>query len=254
LELILPSIRFPLLSGKFLVKKVEQNKTLANVPILKDLLFETYRYKACSEMIPKRLSAKSRKGNALFDAENLHNCIDLSDDGKTVNLKTFNGSGWASQNIIPQLADEDKYIELKVNQCGGSGMFFGVATIVQNGVNCGSTVNSVGWQSTGYVYTHSGGANQSLPAWTTGSKIGILFSVKDGYRKLNFFLNGKNVGSHQGIPSNVKAYAQISVYTQGDSFTINSTMSPDATDNTEEKLTKNDTRKKKKKKDASRFS
>jgi hypothetical protein len=43
LEIILPSIRFPLLSPQFLFEKVEQNRDINQLPILKELMLETYR-------------------------------------------------------------------------------------------------------------------------------------------------------------------------------------------------------------------
>jgi len=112
--------------------------------------------------------------------------------------------------------------------------FFGVgpANISPN-INVGSFANSVGWQSTGYVYTPTGGGQILLPAFTTGSRIGIMATISGSNRNLKFYLNGKKVGDHNGIPANVKVYPVISFYTQGDSFTILSASSPSETFNEE---------------------
>jgi len=221
LELILPSIRFPLLPGKFLVQKVESNKAISHLPVVKELLYESFRYKAFNNALPTKLSATPRKGSAIFDMENVHNCITISEDGKTATLTNYTGIGWCNQIILPEYMEGDRYIELKVNTTGPSGTFIGIGPAnTGQGVNPGSFANSVGWQSTGYVYHPTNGGSQTLPAFYKGSRIGIFASVSGSMRTLTFYLNGKKVGTHPGVPSNAKVYPLLSFYSQHDSFTI----------------------------------
>lgn len=61
LTIILPFVRFAFLSPKFLVKNVEGDKTLSELPIVHELLHETYRHKVYPNSV-KTIRTRPRRG------------------------------------------------------------------------------------------------------------------------------------------------------------------------------------------------
>ncbi len=86
LERILPSVRWAILSGEFLIDHVEDNPVLQNVPIVHSILHETYRYKAYPAA-PTSLRIFPRKATIMFDAESSHTSVDISADRLTASNK-----------------------------------------------------------------------------------------------------------------------------------------------------------------------
>jgi len=64
LELLLPCVRFPLLSGDFLARWVDRKDMIKDVPILHDLLHEAYRFKVYPESVTS-FRAQKRKSRFL---------------------------------------------------------------------------------------------------------------------------------------------------------------------------------------------
>jgi len=226
---IFPSIRFPLMSNQFLVDKVEQNKTLAHINVVRALLHETFRYKAYPASKPS-LSVKPRKGFASFDVEGKPVSIKVSSDGKTATYTGGTGVGWVTMNVLPPFADESRYIEFKVNTVGSGGVFVGVGSSVQNGINVGSTTTSWGYMSTGQLYVN-GSVSINYVGYSSGDRIGVLIKQIEGNRKLIFFKNGVSLGDvssfNNSTTSATKLFPQITFYSTNDSMTILPTTQPE---------------------------
>lgn len=226
---ILPSVRFPLLSNQFLVERIEQNKSLQHIPLVQTLLHETFRYKAYPSCKPRQ-SIKPRKSFCSFDIEGSPNTIKISADGKTATYIGGTALGWVTTNVLPSFAQESRYMEFKINTAGSGGVFVGVGSVVQNGINVGSTTTSWGYMSTGQLYVNGSVATHYV-GFTSGDRIGVFYEVVKGNRKLQFYKNGVSLGdvaSFNNIStSGTTLYPQVTYYTSNDSMSITSVSSPE---------------------------
>jgi len=97
---LLPHIRFTLCSPKFLVEQVETNEELMSVPILKNLLFETFRHRVQPKAPPLRtkINTERRKANLnvllQWDKDQMftHGIYTLENDGLTAHKSSQPGT------------------------------------------------------------------------------------------------------------------------------------------------------------------
>lgn len=138
LTVLLPHIRFPYLRPRFLVQKVETDKSVMHLPIVHSLLYEAYRFR----MYPTAnttFRTEARRGatpctmllcccvNSLlgfqrFDRDHCSSALQLSDDELKVTLS--NASGWNNVRCICPLSPSYNYAEFKTEQ--GPNMMIGI--------------------------------------------------------------------------------------------------------------------------------
>jgi len=228
LQKILPAVRFPLMSSSFLVDRVESNKSLQHLPVVRKLLHETFRYKVYPTSKPS-MSVKPRKGFSSFDTENKPPTVKISPDGKTATY-TGSGVGWVTINVLPAFGEENRYLEFKINQVGSGGVFVGVGSTIQPGINVGSTSTSWGYMSTGQIYAN-GSVGTTLVGYTVEDRIGIMIRNENGTKKLTFYKNGVSLGDVASFnnvsTSATKFYPQVTFYSANDSMTLVPTNGPE---------------------------
>jgi len=214
LELLLPQIRFPFLSGTYLVEKVETVESIQHLKVLHTLLHEAYKFKIMPGAINNDRT-KPRKGFR-FDPQNCHTSITISGDGLVASL--LNTSGWFSVRTVQPLLPGSDYVEFKVE--GGTNIMLGLATqdCPLTGY-CGQYSN--GWQfyTNGQVY-HNGGCPSNGAAYAVGDTLGVHLDFTQG--KITCYKNGSVTASLSGVPTSTTKplYPAASFSAMGNSVSV----------------------------------
>jgi len=214
LELLLPHIRFPFLSGTYLVEKVETIESIQHLKALHSLLHEAYKYKIMPTAINNDRT-RARKGFR-FDPQNCHSSITLSQDGLKASL--INTSGWFSVRTLQPLTPGADYVEFKVE--GGTNIMLGVATseCALTGY-CGQYNN--GWQlyTNGQVY-HNGGCPANGATYAVGDTLGVHLDFSSG--KITWYKNGQSTATLTGVPTsgNKPLYPAASFSAMGNAVSV----------------------------------
>lgn len=126
----MPHIRYQYLSGRYILQNLEKNDTVNKLPVLQDMLHETYRVKLFPKA-PTSFVCRARKGlvsthslTALlmsllfflssipgfqrFDREHNSSSIKLEDDEEKCTLQ---GAGWQNVRCIIPFSAKYKYCE-----------------------------------------------------------------------------------------------------------------------------------------------
>jgi len=214
LELLLPHIRFPYLSGTYLVEKVEGEPAVKDLPLLHSLLHEAYKYKIMPTAI-KNERTQPRKGFR-FDPQGCHSSITISDNGLKASL--LNTSGWFSVRTVQPLVPGCDYVEFKVE--GGTNIMLGLATddCPLTGY-CGQYSN--GWQfyTNGQVY-HNGGCPSNGASYAVGDTLGVHLDFGQG--KITWYKNGSSTATLSGVPTSLTKplYPVASFSAMGNSVSV----------------------------------
>eukprot|EP01090_Pellita_catalonica_P012517 TRINITY_DN273_c0_g1_i1.p1 TRINITY_DN273_c0_g1~~TRINITY_DN273_c0_g1_i1.p1 ORF type:complete len:548 (-),score=86.88 TRINITY_DN273_c0_g1_i1:52-1695(-) len=184
LSLLLPHVRFPFFSGRFLVEHVEQNSIAGHLPVVKDLLRETYKEKVYPGSVKNERTTP--RAGFRFDPTGLHANLSITDDGLTAQAK---GGGWSNVRCKENMTASHNYIEWKVVSGSTSSLMLGIVqgTSTNTGY-AGQLANGWTYYSGGQIY-HSGSTPAYGQSFTAGDKIGCLFNFETG--TLTFFKNGK---------------------------------------------------------------
>jgi len=175
---------FPLMTPRYLVKSVETADSIKHLPILQDLLHETYRYKVHPSST-KSIRTRPRKGFR-FDDEQCHANITLSEDKLKSTLKT--PVGWVNVRCVQALSPQNPYIEFKVEVGAANQLMIGVVqgTCATTGY-AGQWANGWTYYSSGQVYNASG-TPATGQLYQSPDTIGVYFDFKTN--QLSFYRNG----------------------------------------------------------------
>jgi len=198
LTTILPFVRFPFLSPKFLVKNVEGDKTIADLPIVHELLHETYRHKVYPTSV-KTIRTRPRKG-FIFDEENTAPGLTLSEDKTKLSLAS--GGSWLNGRALLPLTPDNPYCEFKIEYGSASQIMVGViqGTCATTGY-AGQYANGWTYYSAGQIY-HAGGTLPSVgQAYGTGDVIGCFMDFEKNV--LTFYKNGTEACHADNMPTNL---------------------------------------------------
>lgn len=218
LERILPSVRWAILSGEFLIDHVEDNPILQNVPIVHSILHETYRYKAYPAA-PTSLRIFPRKATIMFDAESSHTSVEISADRLTASNKHTASGYWINARCFPA-CEGICYREFQITFTNY--LMIGVETADGNSAKAtqypGQTAYGWCWYSIGQTY-HNNLCVQANATFTSGDTIGLLVDSNKG--KIVFYRNGKATNAKfDNITANTKLFPVITFYAPGDKATI----------------------------------
>jgi len=192
LNTILPYVRFPLFSPKFLVQVVEAEASIQHLDVVRDLLHEAYRYKVSPTSV-QTIRTQPRFGFR-FDKDQCNSSITLSDDNMKATCQT---TAWVNVRCQHPLNPGHDYMEFKVESGSTSHLMLGV---VSGGC---SNVGYAGQYSNGWTYYSSGQVynSSSTPAtgqaYSTGDKIGVKYDFTKNL--LIFYKNGTQVATLNGV-------------------------------------------------------
>lgn len=223
LSQILPSVRFAVLSGEFLMENIEENPIFSNVPIVHQLLHEAYRYKAYPAA-PTSLKIFPRKGTIMFEAENSHVSISISSDKLTAVNKHSASGYWITARCFPA-CEGICYREFTVHYQN----YLMIGLESEEG-NSGKTSQYPGqtpygwcWYSPGQTY-HNNQCLQASATFSPGDTIGLLVDTNKG--KMVFYKNGKiTPAKFDNLSTSSKLYPAITFYSPGDKATIQTSRS-----------------------------
>jgi len=184
LTLLLPHVRFPFLSGKFLVEQVEQNVAVNHLPIIRELLHETYKEKVYPNSV--KTERTNPRAGFRFEEKGLNAALKLTQEGLTVSCT---GGGWYNLRVQQNLTPLHNYIEWKIGAGTTSSMMLGIVqgTCANSGY-AGQYANGWTYYSAGQIY-HSGMTPSTGQTYAVGDRIGCLYDFELG--KLSFYKNGK---------------------------------------------------------------
>jgi hypothetical protein len=210
---LLPHIRFSYLRPRFLVETVENDQSVMRLPLMTNLLYETYRYR----MYPKSkvsFSTQPRTGFQRFDRERCSSVLVLSEDELKVTLST--SSGWNNVRCACPYSESYTYCEFKV--VAGPNVMIGVVDgdCSRNGY-AGQYANGWTYYSQGGMY-HAGGTPSTGQRFVVGDRIGVEVLVGEG--KVNFYKNGQLSTSATNIPRSNSLYPIVCCSALGDSVSI----------------------------------
>eukprot|EP01087_Luapelamoeba_hula_P017825 TRINITY_DN5652_c0_g1_i1.p1 TRINITY_DN5652_c0_g1~~TRINITY_DN5652_c0_g1_i1.p1 ORF type:complete len:495 (-),score=68.03 TRINITY_DN5652_c0_g1_i1:12-1496(-) len=213
LEMLLPHIRFPLLSGAYLVDHVETEETLSGLPLMHQLLHEAYRFKSFPAPSDNP-RMKPRKGFRFDTQQNTAGIITISQDGLTCSL--INQSGWYSARTVQPLNGGCDYVEFKVE--GGTNIMIGVA---QAGCQLTGYAGqySNGWQyyTNGQVY-HNSGCPSNGTTYAVGDTLGVWVDFTAG--RITWYKNGTQCAQLAGLPTSSDLYPIVSLSAAGNSVSV----------------------------------
>jgi len=215
LTTILPYIRFPFMSPRFLVTKVEGNESIRDLPVVQDLLHEAYRYRVNPSSV-KNIRSTPRTGHQ-FNPEQSHASITLSDDKLTATLSA--SIGWANASCTTPLTPDNPYIEFKVGNGTPGQLMIGVVA-----GTC-STTGYAGQYSNGWTYYSSGQVYNSSTTpstgqtYTTGDTVGVF--VEFDKNIVHFFKNGKSSTTVSNVStSNGQLFPNVSLNSMGNNVSV----------------------------------
>jgi len=220
---LLPFIRFPFMQAKYLVEEVEKMEKI--VPVLHELLFEAYRFKANpqtrSAIAPWR--SASRRTPWRWESDTISSGLQL-DETQTKVTHKGSTSTWQSVIGCNFFNGGVHSWDIKVENNLSNWLFIGVANkswrgyldqssgYAGQGVDSWSYGSNPGW---GKTYGHTNTAYGT--PYQTGDVITISLDFNDG--TLSFAKNGENYGvAFTGINEEVAPVATL--YHAGDSVSI----------------------------------
>lgn len=214
LTTILPFVRFPFMSPRFLVTKVEGDESIASLPLVQDLLHEAYRFRVNPSSV-KNIRSQPRKGYR-FEDEQCHPSITLSEDKLKATVK---GSvGWVNVRCMTPLSRESPYIEFKVeNGTAGQLMLGVVAGTCSTSGYAGQYNNGWTYYSSGQVY-NSSSTPATGQAYGNGDTVGVF--VEFDKNTLHFFKNGKSSTSTPVSIGTQQLYPSVSMSTLGNCVSL----------------------------------
>jgi len=219
LTTILPFVRFAFLSPKFLVKNVEGDKTIADLPIVHELLHETYRHKVYPNSV-KTIRTRPRRG-FIFDEENTAPGLTLSEDKTKVSLTT--GGSWLNARALLPLSPDNPYCEFKIDYGSASQIMVGVVqgTCSLTGY-AGQYANGWTYYSAGQIYHSSSTLTSQGPAYGTGDVIGCFMDYEKNV--LTFYKNGVESCHADNMPTNLDdkngLYPSVSINSSPNAVTL----------------------------------
>lgn len=206
LNQLLPHIRFTLCSPKFLIEEVETNPELMQVPVLKSLLFETFRYKANPKtpFLFTPLNTKRRKANLNVmlqwdkDQPFTHGVYTLENEELTAHKSSMPGTIYVLRTKTKLEGSGAFYWEIQIDQMAGNQeLHIGIAEEHFNFHTAYLRANG-----THYI-ERSGGVMQGHtqvtqgPALNTNDNIGFALNLDDA--TFQIFHNGAPVHTFTGI-------------------------------------------------------
>eukprot|EP01087_Luapelamoeba_hula_P020663 TRINITY_DN708_c0_g2_i2.p1 TRINITY_DN708_c0_g2~~TRINITY_DN708_c0_g2_i2.p1 ORF type:complete len:540 (-),score=79.69 TRINITY_DN708_c0_g2_i2:40-1596(-) len=194
---LLPQLRWTYINPRYLIKTVEVHPQLGPLPLVHQLLHETYKYRMFSSpKVKVSFSTTLRKGSQRFDPEKCDkNYIRLSDEGETATL--FSG-GWQNVRCVCPFSVKYDYIEWKVN--AGANMMLGVVDgDCARNTHAGQHANGWTYYSPGQLY-HAGTIPTQGQAYSSGDTIGCHVDITKGI--VTFYRNGKKSMTLGGLPTN----------------------------------------------------
>ena len=108
----MPNVRFPFLSSPFFIENVDNNSLLTSIPIIREIIHETYKYKVYPKAVTS-IRTKPRKTASYF--ENVPNGVKVSDDRLTAS-NTNTNMQWVTTKISPPLNKGNRYREIQLGQ------------------------------------------------------------------------------------------------------------------------------------------
>jgi len=216
LTTILPFVRFPFLSPEFIVEKVEGNRSLSQLPIVRELLHETYKHK----VLPKAVTSfrtKRRSGRPIYDGTKCNTNITLSEDLDVATLKV--ASGWANVIVEYPITKATPYFEFKVeNGSSGQLMLGMIDGSCATAGYAGQWNNGWSYYSSGQLY-HSGGTQPVVgPTYQTGDIIGMLMEFDSA--KVTFYKNGVVATSCPNVNPNSVLRPHVSLNSVNNSISL----------------------------------
>eukprot|EP01090_Pellita_catalonica_P017318 TRINITY_DN51_c0_g1_i1.p1 TRINITY_DN51_c0_g1~~TRINITY_DN51_c0_g1_i1.p1 ORF type:complete len:488 (-),score=75.26 TRINITY_DN51_c0_g1_i1:370-1833(-) len=191
LTLLLPFVRWPFMSPKYLVNVIEKDSSLTHLPIVHDLMHEAFRYKVYPDIFSKTVRMRARMGFR-FDKSRCHNNISLTDEDRRAFLAT--AGGWMNVVCVEEMSRYQNYIEWKVES--GNMMLGAVIGGCSTTGYAGQWANGWTYYSPGGQVYHQNGTPATGTSYTQGDSIGtpflakgfcVVFSHKTFYPKRNEF-------------------------------------------------------------------
>eukprot|EP00027_Filamoeba_sp_ATCC50430_P015101 CAMPEP_0168576342 /NCGR_PEP_ID=MMETSP0413-20121227/20187_1 /TAXON_ID=136452 /ORGANISM="Filamoeba nolandi, Strain NC-AS-23-1" /LENGTH=474 /DNA_ID=CAMNT_0008609993 /DNA_START=79 /DNA_END=1503 /DNA_ORIENTATION=- len=215
---LLPEIRIPFLSGKYIISHIEPWEY--QVPVLHNLLYEAFKYKACPKR--SRLNLSPRRGLLFqWSTERKSTGIKVKD----TNVLTHVGgqSTWQSITAAEYYTTGVHTWSFKIISNVSNWMFIGIATKDWSGWTDQSSgyvgYSPMSWSCgsyQGWGRTH-GGQNAPGLTYTNGDVLSIRVDLDQG--TLSFAVNGKSDGvAYNGIKGPITP--AVTLYQNGDSVGI----------------------------------
>lgn len=228
LKQLLPFVRFPLLSNRFLVEEVEFHPDLKDLPLAHDLIHEAYRYKLHkTDKDMDTLRAKPRKGGTKWSTTQKGEYIEIVSDGTSARHagpRPRNAQSWQSVVAEGWLTSGVHTFEIKIDQNVSKWIFIGVATRAWKGYTdptngyLGHYADSWSFGSySGWGKTHNSLNGAYGGTYITGDKVKVTVDMDN--HTLSFAVNGNDYGvCHRDIADEV--CLAVTLYKAGDQVTL----------------------------------
>ncbi|KAL6066905.1 BTB/POZ domain containing protein [Balamuthia mandrillaris] len=207
LEQLLPHIRYVYCSAKFLVEEVEKDEFLSSIPLLKTLLFATFRYRVCPDA-PTTLVVSRRKANKNVhltwdkDQSFTNNIYQLENEGLTAHKVNMPGTIYVMRTKGILSPPGPYFYEISVDAMSGSSELH-IGLCIENFAFTTAYLRSQGayyWERTGDIMQDYGTrvAGSGTPL-KVGDKLGFLIDFAAS--TLEFFRNDTSVHTFRSIPN-----------------------------------------------------
>jgi len=224
---LLPFIRFPFMSAEFLVTKVEI--LIPVVPVVKELLYEAYRYKVYPQdkSILDKCRARQRRGLLFqWSSSKMSNGITISTSDQLSATHTGTGSTWQSVCGSEYYSVGYHTWDVRVDKNISNWIFIGIVDKSWSGWSDPSS-GYAGYSAQSWSYgnannwgkTNSGRGSAYGCQYTTGDVITVKLDMEN--KKLSFAYNGADQGVAFDNFSD-EVCPVVTLYQPGDKITLES--------------------------------